>query len=322
MHKSYALEGFRTSLGNVSRGARAVLSSRSWIAEGRGGHEWDSPLYAEEIRSYADEVRTMLAGAEYEQNRAITVCRSSPSNTAAVLVGEIRRMNALRSPLLQATQEAGVRDLSDDAEIRRAASIINDALTGYIDQIDAIVKDRSSCPETEEEIRRAAEELAILRSDHDLLVQRVEALRAKEEEEARKAEEARLRAQKKAEVTKPKAPEARPAPADRAAAEAHDRLAKPLQAPVAAMLGFAMLLLGGFSRFGVWRQVVWAVLALIFVQFLGTAAESQVAQDASRWPLIYLPPVVGALICAAVLWLAARPRRLRRGASQTSGAAP
>jgi lipopolysaccharide export system permease protein len=110
--------------------------------------------------------------------------------------------------------------------------------------------------------------------------------------------------------------------ADRAAAEAHDRLAKPLQAPVAAMLGFAMLLLGGFSRFGVWRQVVWAVLALIFVQFLGTAAESQVAQDASRWPLIYLPPVVGALICTAVLWLAARPRRLRRGASQTSGAAP
>ena len=64
------------------------------------------------------------------------------------------------------------------------------------------------------------------------------------------------------------------------------------------------------------------MIALIFVQFLGTAAESQVAQDASRWPLIYLPPVVGALICAAVLWLAARPRRLRRGASQTSGAAP
>lgn len=168
MHKSYALEGFRTSLGNVSRGARAVLSSRSWIAEGRGGHEWDSPLYAEEIRSYADEVRTMLAGAEYEQNRAITVCRSSPSNTAAVLVGEIRRMNALRSPLLQATQEAGVRDLSDDAEIRRAASIINDALTGYIDQIDAIVKDRSSCPETEEEIRRAREHYAEMSEDAPL----------------------------------------------------------------------------------------------------------------------------------------------------------
>jgi lipopolysaccharide export system permease protein len=102
------------------------------------------------------------------------------------------------------------------------------------------------------------------------------------------------------------------ASADKAKAEAHGRLAKPLQAPVAAMLGFAMLLLGGFSRFGVWRQVIWAVMALIFVQFLVTAAENQVAQDASRWPLIYAPALVGALICALVLWLAARPRGRRR----------
>jgi hypothetical protein len=35
--------------------------------------------------------------------------------------------------------------------------------------------------QAEDEIRRAAEELAILRSDHDLLVQRVEALRADDE---------------------------------------------------------------------------------------------------------------------------------------------
>lgn len=99
------------------------------------------------------------------------------------------------------------------------------------------------------------------------------------------------------------------ATADKARAEAHERLAKPFQSPVAAMLGFAMLLIGGFSRFGVWRQVIWAVVALIVVQFLGTAAEAQVAQDASRWPLIYLPPLVGAAICAAALWLAAKPRR-------------
>ncbi|MFH5774022.1 LPS export ABC transporter permease LptF [Paracoccus sp. NGMCC 1.201697] len=100
--------------------------------------------------------------------------------------------------------------------------------------------------------------------------------------------------------------------ADKALAEAHERLAKPLQSPIAAMLGFAMLLLGGFSRFGVWRQVIWSVVALIVVQFLSTAAENQVAQDASRWPLIYLPPLIGGLICAGILWIAARPRRLRR----------
>lgn len=102
---------------------------------------------------------------------------------------------------------------------------------------------------------------------------------------------------------------------DRALAEAHERLAKPFQAPVAALLGFGMLLLGGFSRFGVWRQVVWAVVALIVVQFLSTAAENQVAGNASRWPLIYVSPLVGAAICCAVLWLAARPRRLRNPSS-------
>ncbi|MEF9604747.1 LptF/LptG family permease [Paracoccus sp. PXZ] len=98
---------------------------------------------------------------------------------------------------------------------------------------------------------------------------------------------------------------------DRALAEAHERLAKPFQAPVAALLGFGMLLLGGFSRFGVWRQVIWAVIALIVVQFLSTAAENQVASNAARWPLIYVSPLVGAAICVGVLWLAARPRRLR-----------
>ncbi|MFC3569247.1 LPS export ABC transporter permease LptF [Paracoccus simplex] len=108
------------------------------------------------------------------------------------------------------------------------------------------------------------------------------------------------------------------ATADKALAEAHERLAKPLQAPVAAMLGFAMLLLGGFSRFGVWRQVIWAVIALIVVQFLSTAAENQVAGDASRWPLIYVSPLLGAAACVTVLWLAARPRRLR---SESGGAA-
>ncbi|MFT4013759.1 MAG: LPS export ABC transporter permease LptF [Paracoccus sp. (in: a-proteobacteria)] len=102
-----------------------------------------------------------------------------------------------------------------------------------------------------------------------------------------------------------------------ALAEAHERLAKPLMSPIAAMLGFAMLLLGGFSRFGVWRQVIWAVVALIFVQFLITAAENQVAQSPARWPLIYLPPAVGALICVLVLWLAARPRR-PRGTARTA----
>lgn len=105
--------------------------------------------------------------------------------------------------------------------------------------------------------------------------------------------------------------EATGASANKARAEGFERLAKPLLVPVAAMLGFAMLLLGGYSRFGVWRQVVWSVIALIFVQFLDTAATGQVARNADLWPLVFLPATIGGVICMATLWIASRPRRLR-----------
>ncbi len=106
--------------------------------------------------------------------------------------------------------------------------------------------------------------------------------------------------------------EATNATAPRARAEGHERLAQPLMAPVAAMLGFAMLLLGGYSRFGVWRQVIVAIVALIAVQILSTAAANVTAQDPGRWPILYLPPLVGAAVAAAALWLASRPRRMAR----------
>ncbi|MFN3277182.1 MAG: LPS export ABC transporter permease LptF [Paracoccus hibiscisoli] len=98
------------------------------------------------------------------------------------------------------------------------------------------------------------------------------------------------------------------ADAGQARREAHERLAQPLLSPIAAMLGFATLMIGGFSRFGVWRQVGWAILGLIAVQFLSNAAANQVGRDAGLWPLLYLPAGFGAALCAALLWLAARPR--------------
>ncbi|MDO5528860.1 MAG: LPS export ABC transporter permease LptF [Paracoccus sp. (in: a-proteobacteria)] len=111
----------------------------------------------------------------------------------------------------------------------------------------------------------------------------------------------------------------------RARLEAHERIAQPLLSPVAAMLGFATLLVGGFSRFGVWRQVGWATLALIFVQFLANWTANRAGKDPDLWPIVYLPSLIGALICAAILWLAARPRRPRGGSAATpatNGAAP
>ena len=107
--------------------------------------------------------------------------------------------------------------------------------------------------------------------------------------------------------------EATGATAVQARFQAHLRLAQPFMSPVAALLGFAMLLLGGFSRFGVGRQVLAAILALIALQFVATAAEQRASVDpAGSWPLVYLPPVIGAAGALCILWLAGRPRR-RRG---------
>ncbi|WP_313135848.1 LptF/LptG family permease [Paracoccus jeotgali] len=97
----------------------------------------------------------------------------------------------------------------------------------------------------------------------------------------------------------------------RARLEAHSRLAQPLLSPVAAMLGFATLLIGGFSRFGVWRQIGWAVVALILVQLLGNWAANRAGDQPALWPLLYLPALVGLMACLLILWLAARPRRPR-----------
>ncbi|MCQ0970524.1 LPS export ABC transporter permease LptF [Paracoccus sp. TK19116] len=105
--------------------------------------------------------------------------------------------------------------------------------------------------------------------------------------------------------------------------EAHERIAQPLLSPIAAMLGFATLLIGGYSRFGVWRQVVWAILALIAVQFAANAAADMAGRDPSRWPVLYLPALFGAALATLILWLAARPRARRRTyASPDPGAMP
>ena len=50
--------------------------------------------------------------------------------------------------------------------------------------------------------------------------------------------------------------------------EAHTRSAASLLAPAMALVGFAMLLLGGYSRFGLWRQIFGAVILVILVKLV------------------------------------------------------
>tara|TARA_R110002049_G_scaffold23545_5_gene83467 strand:- start:23415 stop:24524 length:1110 start_codon:yes stop_codon:yes gene_type:complete len=100
------------------------------------------------------------------------------------------------------------------------------------------------------------------------------------------------------------------------AEELHARFAQPLFCIIAALVGFATLLLGGYSRFGVWREALLAFALLIAIDGMRGTLVAQVRADATLWPLIYLPSLVGAVLVLAMLWQAAHPgwlRRMRRG---------
>ncbi|MDJ0639564.1 MAG: LPS export ABC transporter permease LptF [Paracoccaceae bacterium] len=94
-------------------------------------------------------------------------------------------------------------------------------------------------------------------------------------------------------------------------AEAHERFSNAFNGLVAPLIGFAALLVGGFSRFGVWRQILAAIGALIVVQILTQAGQGAVQSDANAWPLAYVGPFFGLLLAGFLLLLAERPTLLR-----------
>ncbi len=93
--------------------------------------------------------------------------------------------------------------------------------------------------------------------------------------------------------------------------EAHNRLAQPLLGTAAALIGFSTLMLGAFSRFGVWRQIIGAVVLLIVTQLISNAATDLAQSDARLYPVVYLPVIFGAGLAAAMLWVAGLPKRRR-----------
>ncbi|MBW4708092.1 LPS export ABC transporter permease LptF [Roseobacter sp. YSTF-M11] len=96
------------------------------------------------------------------------------------------------------------------------------------------------------------------------------------------------------------------------AEEFHSRFAEPLFCIVAAMIGFSTLLIGGYSRFGVWREVVVAFALLLLINGARSTMQNPVRDDARLWPLLYVPVLVGALLAFGMLWYVARPNWLRR----------
>ena len=101
----------------------------------------------------------------------------------------------------------------------------------------------------------------------------------------------------------------------------HDRFSQAILATVAALLGFATLLTGGFSRFGVWRQVVGALFLIILVKMIETLVAGTVRDSAALWPLIYLPAAIGFGVVWFLLFWSTRPYLFRRRPAATGAGA-
>lgn len=92
----------------------------------------------------------------------------------------------------------------------------------------------------------------------------------------------------------------------------HDRFSQALLGTVAAMLGFATLLVGSFSRFGVWRQIVAAIFLIVLVKAMETAGLNVARANANLWFATYLPSIAGFAIVWCLLFSASRPYLFKR----------
>jgi lipopolysaccharide export system permease protein len=99
--------------------------------------------------------------------------------------------------------------------------------------------------------------------------------------------------------------------------EGHSRISNPLLGFAAPLIGFAALMVGAFSRFGLWRQVLGAVILLVVVQFVDNIGAQTVLRDPALWPVQYISAVLAVGVIVALLAAAAKPhfpsrRRARR----------
>ncbi len=100
----------------------------------------------------------------------------------------------------------------------------------------------------------------------------------------------------------------------------HDRINQALLGTVAALLGFATLLIGNFSRFGVWRQIIAAIFLIVVVKAIETAGLNVSRSDENLWFATYLPSIAGFAIVGFLLFWAGRPNLFKRRIKDTAPA--
>ncbi|SFR10776.1 LPS export ABC transporter permease LptF [Poseidonocella sedimentorum] len=102
----------------------------------------------------------------------------------------------------------------------------------------------------------------------------------------------------------------------------HTRFHQPALCLVAALIGFATLMAGGFTRFGLGVWIVLSIFFLIVVMMVQSAVTDPVRENAALWPLTYLPALCGLGIALTLLGIAQSGGIHRRARAAALPAAP
>jgi len=92
----------------------------------------------------------------------------------------------------------------------------------------------------------------------------------------------------------------------------HDRIAQAALGFVAGLVGFSALVVGGFSRFGLWRNIIFAVGLVILLKIMEGTGTSIARNNAALWPFVYLAGIGGVVTSAILLHIATRPYFFKR----------
>jgi lipopolysaccharide export system permease protein len=78
------------------------------------------------------------------------------------------------------------------------------------------------------------------------------------------------------------------------------------------LAGYSTLMLGSFSRFGLWPQILGAFTILVLLEGVRGFVSPVVIDDPRLWGLLYLPAVMGVFISCVFLIFAGRPLLRKR----------
>ncbi|PZX17504.1 lipopolysaccharide export system permease protein [Palleronia aestuarii] len=108
-------------------------------------------------------------------------------------------------------------------------------------------------------------------------------------------------------------------PRSRILYEANERVTQGLIAIVAPLIGFACMQLGGYTRFGAWRQIIGGICCVIAIDLADNLVADIARDDAALWPVTYLPPLIGLALAFGILVIAGGPAQRRPFAGSAPG---